>query len=215
MSRSLIWVALFLLCISRVSSAAPVALVENISAEVKQVQLLDFLSPGDEIQLAESDEITLGYMGSCIREQIQGGKIVIGAEQSKVEEGQVSRETTQCDGGRLLLIAEQAAHSGAVAVRVAPGDTSSRLTVHDTQPLLILPKGGKVTIKRLDVKGERHKIRTGPSKETLRLDLAKEGIELTPGGRYMVSSSGRSLVFTVSENASHNEQEILGRVIPL
>jgi len=213
MRRLCLFVLLSLLSYGAYS--APVALVEDLSEEVTSVQLLDFLSLGDVVTLKPSATLTLGYLDSCTREEIKGGTVTIGEQQSEVNGGSVARQQTQCDGGRLLLVAEQAVHSGAVAVRAAPGNNKVSLTVHDVSPVLILPKAAKVVIKRIDKKGERYRIKPEPNDSRIRLDLALQQISLTPGGQYMVSSAGRSMVFEVSEDAGHNSADLLGRLIPL
>lgn len=201
---------------SSVSYAAnPVALVEDVSESVTSVQLLDFLSPGDEVDLGKDGMLTLGYLESCIREEINGGTVTVGSNQSEVKDGQVERTNTECDGGRLTLAANQAVQSGAMAFRVADSKVESELTIHDISPILLLPKGGKVVIKRIDQKGERHKIRLEKADSRVKLDLAEQGIELTPGAMYMLSNGGRNLVFTVAENSKHTPENLLGRLIPL
>ena len=205
-----------LFAISSISYAAsPTALVEDVSNAVTPVQLLDFLAPGDEIDLGAEGSLVLGYLESCVREEITGGMVKVGSEQSEVANGKVDRSQTQCDGGSLSLAANQSVQSGAMAFRVVDSNVKSELTIHDISPVLLLPKGGKVTIKRIDQKGERHKFRLEESDSRVKLDLAEQGIELEPGAMYMLSNGGRNLVFTVAENSGHSPDNLLGRLIPL
>lgn len=211
--KNLLGSLLFL--ISGITIAAPVAMVEDIEPANTKIGILDFLDAGDVIQLDAQDKLILGYLESCIRETISGGKVTIGQSQSQVDGGKVDREKTECDGGGLSLAANEAVQSGAMAFRVADSKVESELTIHDTSPILLLPKGGKVVVKRIDQKGERHKIRLEKSDSRVKLDLAEQGIELTPGAMYMLSNGGRNLVFTVAENSVHNPGNLLGRLIPL
>ncbi len=55
--------------------------------------------------------MTLGYLRSCLRETITGGKVTVGLEQSKVAGAKLVRERIECDGTKLLLTPEQASAS--------------------------------------------------------------------------------------------------------
>ncbi|MEJ2213951.1 MAG: hypothetical protein P8Y20_07795 [Gammaproteobacteria bacterium] len=150
-----------------------------------------------------------------MRETIQGGKVTVGKTQSQVDAGKVDRATTQCDGGGLLLADNQAVQSGAMAFRDL-GDIKPSLTVYDTSPMLLLPQGGRVVIKRVDEKGERHKLQVDKSSYRTKLDLAEIGIGLTPGANYMLSNGGKTMVFTVSEDAkSGGASDLIRRIVPL
>ncbi len=208
---------LLIICSSLLSCsvfASPVALVEDVSDSVTGIALLDYLEQGSEVDLGTDGSLSLGYIGSCIHEQITGGKVKVGNEQSDVDGGQVTRQTTQCDGARLALAANESAQSGAMAFREINADTASELTIQDVSPVVVLPKAGKLTIKRLDQIGERYRLRPNGDGR-IKVDLAREAIRLTPGAKYMITSSGRSLVFDVSADAEHNPGNLLGRLIPL
>ncbi len=195
--------------------AAPVALVEDVSDGIEGVSLLDFVDAGKQVDLGESGFMVLGYLESCVHEQIKGGQVTIGTTESAVSAGEVKREITECDGGRLSLAANELAQSGAMAFRDINKDTQSQLTVHDVSPVVVLQKGGKVTIKRLDQTGERYRIRTERKERKFMLDLAQEGVSLQPGAKYMITVSGSSMVFDVAENAEHNAGNLMGRLLPL
>lgn len=198
-------------------TAAPVAMVEDVNSATAKVQLLDFLEPGTEIDLGTEGELILGYMNSCVQEQIKGGQVTVGENESNINKGSIVRNTTPCDGGRLALAANQAVHSGAVAMRDIAKDPQPTLTVHDVSPLLILPKAGKLTIKRIDSKGEkRFKKRIKPNdSERYSVDLAKEEKQLTPGATYMISIGGLAKVVKIAEDATHGKVSMMGRLIPL
>jgi hypothetical protein len=215
---SLLGLGLLLLTQSLLAAqaAAPAALVEEIEASGSSLQMLDFVSAGDKIDLGADGRLILGYLKSCVQEQIQGGQVVVGEQQSEVNGGQVRRSTTQCDGGQLSLAANQAVHSGAVAMRDVETDTQAKLVLHDLSPLFRLPKAGKVVIKRLDQVGERHKFQVkGPTKGAPTLDLAQEGLKLSAGATYMISAPGASLIFRLDPAASSGKAGLLGRLVPL
>mgnify|MGYP000238063320 CR=1 FL=1 len=168
------------------------------------------------IELGTEGTLILGYLSSCVREQISGGKVTVGENESQISDGQVQRDQSQCDGGRLSLAANEAVQSGAMAMRDIDPDAGSSLTVHDTSPLLLLPKAGRVVIKRIDQPGERYKIKVETAEVgRTQLDLAQYEISLTPGAEYMLSSGGRAMIFQVADDASHDDSAILGRLIPL
>lgn len=195
--------------------AEPAALVEDVSENVTGVQLLDFLAAGQVIELGDDGEIMLGYLNSCIHEHITGGgKIVIGENESEVSRGKVDRTSTQCDGVGLTLAANQATQSGAVAVRGLNFKTEPSITIYDDRPLFLLSKSGRVVIKRVDQKGERHKfmVEGVEGNKHNKLDLLERDVRLTFGGVYMISAGGASKVFKISDEPSE-QGSVLGRLI--
>src|ERR1700732_3345821 len=94
------------------AAAEEVALVEDIAAPSAGVQFMDYLSTGQVIRLRAGETIVIDYLRSCLRETIAGGSITIGAEESLVAGGQIRREKVECDGGKMLLTAEQASKRG-------------------------------------------------------------------------------------------------------
>src|SRR5579862_8909117 len=100
-------------------AASPVAMVEDVSGASAGVGPLDYLSAGKTIRLAAADTLILDYLHSCIRETITGSSLVVGAEQSAVHGGKVTRETVSCDGGQLQLTADQAQKSETIVFRNA------------------------------------------------------------------------------------------------
>src|SRR3954451_3846940 len=80
---------------------APVALVENAAGK-PGVKAMELLSEGRILILQQGATVTLGYFGSCQRETITGGTVVVGPTESAVFGGSVRREKVACDGGRML-----------------------------------------------------------------------------------------------------------------
>jgi hypothetical protein len=95
------------------------ALVEDVSAGVAGVEALDYVSAGQTITLGAGRTLVLSYLGSCRRETIKGGTVVVGPTQSTVTDGQVETQTMKCDRAALRLASAQASQSGAAAIRVA------------------------------------------------------------------------------------------------
>ena len=76
----------------------PAAVVEDAPDDLS-VMAFDYLWQGDVITLGGGQELVLGYLGSCMRETVVGGKVEIGKDASRVEGGSVVREAVECDGG--------------------------------------------------------------------------------------------------------------------
>lgn len=197
--------------------AAPAALVESVENSQPPLALFDFLEPGTVIDLGANGQLGLGYLSSCVQEEIRGGRVTIGERQSTVTNGQLSRTQLACDGQQLALAANESVSSGAMAFRAfGANDDKTPITVHSRTPVITLPGPGKVTIKRIDESGERHRLRiAGEPGKALKVDLLEQGITLTAGGRYMVSSQGRTAIFQVDAGASAGARPLLERIVPL
>ena len=195
-------------------AATPTALVEDVEGSIP-LQPLDYVSEGQVIDLGDGGRLSLGYLSSCVHEEIAGGQVTVGGGESRVERGSVKRVRVPCDGGRLVLAANLAVQSAATAVRAIDLNAGPEVDVHHTSPVITLPKTGRVVIKRVDVAGERHNVETG-SGEAARtyIDLAQEGIELVPGGEYMVSVGGVAMIFRIASDAGHGDVPVLGRLVP-
>jgi hypothetical protein len=203
------------------ANATPTALVEEVASEGASVQPLDFVDAGQVIELGARGTLTLGYLASCVHEKIIGGRVTIGIQQSEVRGGSVERTKTPCAGGQLALVADQAMHSGGTAMRgLSPPSTSASagrdrratLTVFDVSPLLALRLPVTLTLERVDIRGERHRLEPAPGANTI--DLAERGITLARGGRYKLSDGSRTVLIKVDRAAGSGGTPLLGRMIP-
>jgi hypothetical protein len=88
------------------AAGEPVAIIEAIQATGTALQFMDFVESGQVIELGTTGTLVLGYFRSCWQEEIAGGTIRIGEDESVVEHGQVKRTRVECDGGRLMNGAE-------------------------------------------------------------------------------------------------------------
>jgi len=218
MRRSKVFAAVALLLATltagMVLAAAPVALVEDV-AGTTALEVLDYVSEGQVVDLGRDGSLTLGYLASCVHEKIVGGRVTIGKKESKVKNGKVTRETVACDGGRLVLAANQAVQSAATAMRDVDLKSDPKVVVYDTSPLITMPKTGRVVIKRVDMPGERHTLEMGGNANMKKhLDLAVENILLAPGGVYMVSVGGVAQIFQVAAEAKRGSVPMVGRLVP-
>lgn len=215
MRRSFCFVAaVVFLFLHGVALAGPVALVEDV-AGTSAARAFDYLAEGQVLDLGASGTMSVGYLGSCVHEEIKGGRVTIGSKESTVKNGKVTRVKVPCDGGRLVLAANQAVQSGATAVRDIELKGEPKVVVYDTSPLIFLPKSGRVVIKRVDMPGERHALETADGADPKpRLDLAAANIMLVPGGTYMVSVGGMAQVFRVATEATSGNVPMLSRIVP-
>jgi hypothetical protein len=79
-----------------VATPIQVTLVENVTGQSAQVEVMDYLDAGQTIRLAPQDTIILSYMHSCVREMITGGTVTVGTDQSEVKAGKVTRTKLDC-----------------------------------------------------------------------------------------------------------------------
>ena len=192
----------------------PAAIVEEVSDPSSGVQHMDILQEGRVIRLSQNAILTLGYLRSCVRETIVGGKVTVGRNTSRIENGKRQTETVDCDGKPL---AEPSRH-GAEVAGAAFRKTKTRRrklpkpnwTLHSTMPVLRLSDPSKqVIIERLDTDGELS-IKLTPKGQAV--DLSKAGIKLDPGGLYAMSVGTKRYVIKVSPLAIP-EAPLLSRLI--
>jgi hypothetical protein len=202
-----------------VAAAEPAAIVEDVQGTVKDVQPFDYLAAGTQILLPPSATLVIGYLKSCAHETITGGKIVIGTDQSRVDGGQVLRETVECDGGRMQLTANQAAKSGVMVFRGMPkpaAEPQPQLTVYGVSPIFTLAGADRLEITRLDQAGQpplAFPLARSKTGRSAAVDFAKQNIALAPGGVYQASGGAHSVVFRVDAAAKPGAAPAVGRLV--
>lgn len=194
--------------------AGPSAIVEDIKGKVEKLDVMDYVEPGQVVPLKAGDVLVLGYLKSCVRETISGGKVTVGAEQSQVEGGKVERAKFACDGGKLQLTAEQAGKSGAMVFRKKPTDKAPipeavQTTIYSLSPAVSAPAPGQLIIERIDQAGQPMTVKLTAAK----MDLAKAGVKLDPGGTYRAILGERRVVFAVDAKATAGAGPLAGRLI--
>lgn len=196
----------------------PSAIVEDVTDGIAGVALMDYLAPGKVVQLGANGKLVLGYLQSCTRETIVGGRVVIGAEKSESPDAKIRREKVECDGGRMRLTTDQSAKSGVMVFRGKPGQLPDpQLTIYGLSPVVTLAGGGEVVIERLDKAGERI-VFAVPEKALTRapfVDLAKNDRALTAGGLYRATGGASSVVFKVDPLAKPGQGPLVGRLVRL
>ena len=195
------------------------ALVELVEGDVQGVELLSFLPEGAALSLPAGARLVLAYLRTCTEETIDGGRaggrIEIGAEQSKVDGVGVLRATVECDGGRLQLTPAQLKASAVAAMRDTkkPGLVAA---LHSTSPLILLAGSGRLTIQRTDAPGDpiEFTVEGAPGK-TASVDLARRKVALTPGASYRVSAGDRARLVTLVPDARPGPAPAISRLLRL
>lgn len=196
------------------SAAEPVAIVEDVSSPNVGVEFMDYLESGQTIHLGKGGRLTLGYFRSCLSETIQGGKVTVGAEQSRVEGGQVTRKRVECDGGQMSLTGSYPGKSGTIISRLPSGKGKKpplpQLTIYGISPVIILPGGGEVILERLDRSEKAYRVVISNT----HVDFLSLNKELMPGGLYKVRAGKKLIVFSVDALAYPGKVSLISRLIP-
>ena len=211
------WIGAGLLAGALVSSAAAQelsAIVEAVSPPREDVRAFDILVEGTVIALKPGETLSLGYMNSCAHEEISGGKVTVGATESKVEGGNVTRAIVACDGSVDPDSAAGANEAAVVAIRGLGDDDPSVRVVESLQPVFVLDGGvvpidPTLVIQRLD--GKEPPIRVSLFGRTL--DLKQTGMKLTQGGIYSAICGDRKVAFKIAPNAGVAPVVTLQRVV--
>jgi hypothetical protein len=211
------WIGAGLLAVGFASAAAAQelsAIVEAASPAREDVRAFDILTEGTVIELKPGDTLSLGYMSSCAHEEISGGKVTVGASESKVEGGDVVRTLVPCNGSVDPDSAAGANEAAVVAIRSLGDDDPSVRVVESLQPVFVLDEGAvpsdpSLVIQRLD--GTEPPIRVSLFGRTL--DLKQTGMKLTQGGIYSAICGDRKVAFKIAPNAGIAPVVTLQRVV--
>lgn len=192
----------------------PAAIVEEIEATGVTLSQFDYVIPGRVIDLGAEGTLTLGYLASCERERIQGGRVTVGQDQSTVVGGSVKRLKIACDGGALQLTSAQSQQSLTVVFRDFDPNKNKNLpkpemVLYGTSPVVSIGAAGTALhIRRID----RNEQPVDIVMDRATADLAPLGISLTPGGLYQAKAAGRGITFKIDPAAGEGGP-ILGRLL--
>ncbi|WP_164937541.1 hypothetical protein [Bradyrhizobium guangxiense] len=220
--RSLIGAAVGAFCVAAPALAeTPAAIVEDVQGKVDGVEFMDYVAPGKIIKLGPKASITLSYLKSCLRETISEGVVLVGAEQSTVQLGDVQRAKVPCDTKAAQLSEREANQSAATTFRTMRSDTKgapSKLpTIYGVAPLIQAKTGSTLVIERTD--GKEPTISVALKSEVMTrgkfYDFAKAGKSLTPGGSYLASLGSKRYTFQVDASATSSPTPIIGRLLRL
>ena len=221
--KSLIGAALGAFCLAAPALAeTPAAIVEDVQGKVDGIAFMDYVAPGKIIKLGPKASITLSYLKSCQRETISEGVVLVGAEQSTVQLGEVKREKVPCDTNAAKLSEREANQSAATTFRTmrsdAKGAPPAKLpTLYGVAPLIQAKSGSTLVIERTDGKEPTISV---PLKSEIMVggkfyDFAKAGKTLTPGGSYLAILGAKRYAFQVDASATSSPTPIVGRLLRL
>ncbi len=187
----------------------PAAIVEEVSSPNAGVQIMDYMTAGQTVRLAKGDVLVLGYLRTCLRETITGGEVTIGRRESSIRGGMVVREIVECDGGRANLSLAEADRSGGLVQR-GEEDPDRPAILYSTVPAFAFSESvTRVEIQRTDLPAPPLILAVdGP-----RLDLAKLGKSLKPGGTYVARAGERARFFKIVRHASRQSRSVIGRLV--
>jgi hypothetical protein len=205
-----------LCCPPTARTAEIAAIVEYVDGGATSVAPMDLLEEGRVIELAANARLVLGYLHSCVRETIIGGRVTVGAEKSKVEGGTRQAKEVDCDGGRIIRSGNRSSDVAGAVFRKGKSKTpplpKPDVTLFGISPLIRLSAPSeKIQIQRLDKSGEKQI--DVPVSGSL-VDTAKTGLRLAPGGLYAISSGATAFIVKVSPLAEKNAP-LLSRLIPM
>jgi hypothetical protein len=195
----------------------PTALVEDVQSPASGIEFMDYVGTGQVIKLAPGDVLVLSYLKSCQHETITGGTVVVGAEQSEVQDGKVVRTKVACDGGKIRLSSQEASKSAASAFRLQSADIRPDLFART--PLVQLPRAlasadRTLLIERTDRRGERHEVKIDDAIVAAGFyDLAKSNLILTRGAIYDASIGDHKMTFQIDPKAKSGSAPVVSRLL--
>lgn len=135
--------------------AAPVAAQSEIAAALVEeienapdagVSFLDYVYPGQVIELGAAGTIVLSYFASCRIETVIGGRLEVTREASIVSGGRLSQQEAPCQYDQAMVTAETG-EAGAGVTRIPPGDAIfDEWTVKATRPIFKWARAGDATV---------------------------------------------------------------------
>jgi hypothetical protein len=220
--KSLIGACVGAFCLATPALAeTPAAIVEDVQGKVDGIAFMDYVAPGKIIKLGPKASITLSYLKSCQRETISEGVVLIGAEQSTVQLGEVKREKVPCDTNATKLSEREANQSAATTFRTVRSDAKAAPaklpTLYGVSPLVQAKAGGTLVIERTDGKEPTISV---PLKGDAMVggkfyDFGKAGKTLTAGGSYLAILGAKRYTFQIDASATSSPTPIIGRLLRL
>ncbi len=89
-----------------------------------------------------------------------------------------------------------------------------QLTLYGTSPFVEAKGRGTLTVRRIDILGERQQVNLGGTQLKGRFfDFASENVALAPGGLYAATFKSSQIVFRVDPQAKPGATPIVGRLL--
>ena len=202
---------------SPAAAQSPVAVVEDIQGKVTGAEFMDYVTPKSVIKISAGGSVVLSYLKSCRRETISGaGVVVVGAEESAVQFADIKAEKTDCDPSQLNATSRETRAVAATVLRSVENAAlpQPQLTLYGASPFVEAKGRGTLTLRRLDVTGERQQINLGGTQLKGKFfDFASENVALVPGGLYAATFKSSQIVFRVDAQAKPGATPIVGRLL--
>jgi len=199
------------------AAQSPVAVVEDIKGKVTGAEFMDYVTPKAVIKVGDGGSVVLSYLKSCRRETINGaGTVTVGTDESTVENAGVLVEKTDCDPSQMNVTTRETRAVAATVLRSV--DTKAlpepQLTLYGASPFVEAKGRGTLTVRRLDVPGEKQQINLGGTQLKGKFfDFANENVALVPGGLYAANFKSSQIVFRVDAQAKPGATPIVGRLL--
>ena len=204
---------------SSAAAQSPVAVVEDIKGKVTGAEFMDYVTPKAVIKVGDGGSVVLSYLKSCRRETINGaGTVTIGTDESTVENAGVLVEKTDCDPSQMNVTTRETRAVAATVLRSVDANAANlpqpQLTLYGSSPFVEARGRGTLTVRRLDVPGEKQQINLGGTQLKGKFfDFANENVALVPGGLYAASFKSSQIVFRVDAQAKPGATPIVGRLL--
>lgn len=205
---------------SPAAADSPVAVVEEVQGKVTGAEFMDYVTAKTVIKIDDGGSVVLSYMNSCRREKISGaGTVIVGTEESVVHLADLKAEKTNCDPGQARVATRETRAVAATVLRSVDTDKlgslpQPQLTLYGASPLVEAKGRGTLTVRRLDLLGERQEVNLGGTQLKGRFfDFASENVALVPGGLYAATFKSSQIVFRVDPQAKPGATPIVGRLI--
>jgi hypothetical protein len=220
MKRAIVTCVGLLALTASAAAEPPVAIVEDVQGKVTGAEFMDYVAPQTVIKIGAGGSIVLSYLNSCRREKISGiGTVIVGTEESIVHLADIKGEKTDCDPNQSH--ATTRATSGVAATVLRSIDQSKaaslpqpQLTLYGASPFVEAKGRGTLTVRRLDLVGERQQVDLGGTQLKGRFfDFASENVALVPGGLYAATFKSSQVVFRVDPQAKPGATPIVGRLL--
>jgi hypothetical protein len=201
------------------AAQSPVAVVEEVKGKVTGAEFMDYVTPKAVIKIGDDGVVILSYLKSCRRETISGtGTVVVGTEESSVHLADIKAEKTNCDPGQANATTRETSGVAATVMRSVDSGKANlpapQVTLYGASPFVEAKGRGKLSLRRLDVPGERQEINLGGTQLKGRfVDFANEDVALVPGGLYAATFKSSQIVFRVDPQAKPGATPIVGRLL--
>ena len=194
---------------SKAADETPVGLVEELADIQLDIEEFDYVYEGQQINLGQEGELVLSYFSSCRLERLKGGQVEVGQKSSQTTGELLDQQTMECVQSQLVASNEDT-ESAVFVFRGSKDDEGSGIRLYSTLPAIKVTRPiAYAQINRMDLDGENWLISLKPGLN----DLAKQAINLEPGGTYQLVMNEERLTFTIARTALATDNTVLGRVI--